>query len=347
LEDEKSYLHDHDEGSKVVVFEKKTGKPLKGPLPSDVVKKEMVRLGVKFGLVSKHTSFIAVKEKVDESGTSDTKDGGLDKEMKEGTEKTNKEEDEEDEDGFLPVYAEETAENLAFGTSLRYSSAGPPQAMACFSSAPAPQAFARRSAPMKKKSGGFGFSFGAPGAKPVMPMMVSMAAPSPRASMASMGSMDALAPGGGGAFVGSSVAYNSAYPSSACDEDMLLMEEEDTSLSSFILLQTFDGSFALQPLLDSVWISKKTTTPINKVEVLQKARGYLSSGSLKTVSDSVLEKVLGTILALRVLETLFKGDEDEWELVADKAKGWGKKAVGGDENVWSGLVGVVAGLQLF
>ncbi|KAJ3414025.1 hypothetical protein HDV05_007150 [Chytridiales sp. JEL 0842] len=407
LEDGRSFLHVHPDAVK----SKKTGKALGGPVPSSVVEKVGVEVGVKYGLVGKWTSFVAV----DEKGEKKEEDVEMEKKA-EDSESEDEDAMEEDDDfekipaaeggTVLPSYFQ--AQQSTYGSADRRRGGGgapkiakklasgpfrlsrstcsatipppPPSAPQCASFAPPPPPPRGLAAPGSLAMSSY--SAPAPCAAPPPPYSSSHA---PMRRSASISKSKGA--GSFGGFLGGIFSSKKPAPSpsaSVMSADMDLCMEESTateicaqkeystpsaaaplsfgvqsflaksssvkdcskrrkeavssdkSISAFILLQAFDGSFDLGDVASFVGLSKKT--------VLDALRSLSSEEGWRKLSKGDMEKVAGTVLALKVLHELFGSDEEEWELLAEKSVKWGKGLVG--DAIWREVVKVIDSLKI-
>ncbi|KAJ3327129.1 hypothetical protein HDU76_012344 [Blyttiomyces sp. JEL0837] len=356
LEDGTSYLQP---------YLKKT-QNLVGPVPGKTVKEEIVKIGVKYSLASKFTSFIAVeKDVLKKEGTEKlvvpepaspppppqvqqehTRLGGMNlmssfaSRMKAGPVMMKKmavgggggfggaqQQQEENQD-------EESDEDMGFGLFDGSAPAPPP-----------PPPSAPLAKPMTMTSSSFSFIAAPAVSRPAPPPAPIMAFGAP---MASAFGAAASTPGAAMSY-DANVAYDSApdpslrfmdtradfQPKKKVEKKVDVNKDlsDDELLHWIIDAQRFDGGFDL----GKVCLLVKKGGVDGEV-LLKKFEGVVGISGL---SDDDRRVVVGTVLAVCVLEGRLKDLVDEWEMVAEKGKKFVvKKVGGGGQGVWEELVRV-------
>jgi hypothetical protein len=143
-----------------------------------------------------------------------------------------------------------------------------------------------------------------------------------------------------------------SYTTTSDDDDD--ENPQSHSLTSLILLQKFNGSFNIDDLV-SHWISSRSErlpasfskySNFNSNDFISTYKSYISNnvnyqGYLSRIINS--KELLGTLLALVILETDFSNEKEDWELLHEKGIRWGMNEMGGkdgalNESVWECLM---------
>jgi hypothetical protein len=311
----------------------------------ELVKREGVRVGLKYGVASEWTSFVAVLKKEEDvqqrKGQKEEGDRGLGEEGR------------EEAYDFIDVDAD--AEDGQIGT---------PGAGKLFSTLPltditnnsstAPRPKARRNAPVQQQP--------AAPAAPAMTIMTSLPPPSitypttmrfrtfSGASCSKTGGgMVRAKKKGRGNLSEPSIGEPSAWSNipmlstALAAEHFSSSETAAQSLSArtkaLIDIQRYDGSFELDLALAAL-----LGVSMSDLEA-KLATGFVSgSSNLTSLSEEQKRKVWATLFAIKLFETQLASERDVWRLVVDKAKAWVRTMMrDGDVKALEKLAGEVLG----
>ncbi|KAI9324061.1 hypothetical protein DFJ73DRAFT_874342 [Zopfochytrium polystomum] len=347
------------------------------PAPESVRKGEIVRIGVKYGLASKHTSFVAVEDRKSKQRQPSTAPEGKSEDVPpQYTPQGSENDDDEEWESVIvppaPLEEETIVQEVLMDSahSLRYMDTRVPE----------PKAQRSKKAGLGGMFSGFAMMRSSLNAAPpppapmkaAMPVVYLSARPTPPAAamacappsakpfpspLAGLSLADedeshlesttenvggsferkkekgdkTSAPGGGGRPLPTTVAWRLESLNLPPKKEIALTD--DARLDALVGLQQFDGSFG--PGLASIagWLGEQES---RLSKALADARSTNSTAS--GVGDVVLAMAFACALAVVGLEKRLAQLQDEWELMAEKAK---KFAVGkAGKETWDWLIEV-------
>ncbi|KAJ3417413.1 hypothetical protein HDV05_004878 [Chytridiales sp. JEL 0842] len=310
-------IEDDDSCLKHSLFNKTTGQKIDGPIPSAISKKETVRLGMHYGLMSQHTSFVAIHHQ---------KQDNTNKETVVGTSSVPDLNNTGDGMPMANTFFQTLAAPMMLGGAPPVVGAPAPMAMAMPVSSGAPPAFARRSLAMPSFTGIFKKKSVAPPAPAPMMPMASAPPMMAAALMSAPGSVGMYQPPPAPKPLDAKAHLNFDDDESMAETLPFKSNDTTKSLHNLIRLQAFDGSFSLVSICK--WLNK----PLEEIW----DAFYQTTGQNIQLDVSKLQTGLGTAIALKVMKVVYAVDEDEWELVGAKSVKWGERTVGVD--LWDALV---------
>jgi len=282
---------------------------------ADMVEREAVRLGVKFQVQSRWTSFVAVKEMKKERQEDDEKEYDLLEESSETTDAKI-----ERSSAVMPDY-------YSLAQDIGYLSQNIDQAVV--HSMAAPRVLSANFTKSRAKSKSVN-PFGAIGAigsgisRGLGGMFGSSVVPSQYETVHKVAHMGPPAPPPGAAPMGFGSSVLSTLRSQKAEKEEGSVDKGIAALHGLISLQTFEGFWEWKDdLFRACGVTEK--------DVDAKYEAWM-----------VEKNVLATALAIRYLEVALKKEKDTWELIVEKGKTWVQSKIG-DEGLRK-VCGAVDGL---